>query len=83
MIYHLNQQQWDSLWYNIIPYIKWNDNQNAYQNRVTAFNNMFPNVQYIESVYDAQLMVATELHEEYWGTLTGDEKDINWILLQL
>lgn len=69
MIYYFTEQQWDNFWNSpIIERIPDDENFNA------IFEYNFKLKYTDNDVVDSP---------GFWGSLEGDEKDINWFLLQI
>ena len=71
------RQQWKLFW-NSYDWSEYIDSPyttlDSYVCRQYLMNQAFPKLEYIE---------FNTLNEDKWGAVYGDEKDINWFLLQL
>ena len=84
MKYILSEKQWDLIWQNIDP-----QGCELDQWRIDYWNKNYKpkfNLSYIE--YNPDHVKDHETFEKieelgYWGIIEGDEKNINWFLLNL
>jgi hypothetical protein len=72
MTYNFTRDQWDHIWDDMYPGIDFVDARIKYWNK-----HLKPkfNLQYNESMF--------EKDPDVYGSITGDEKHINWFLLNL
>ena len=79
MRHNLTKQQWKELFTT--------QEHNTFQNRSRLMRNIIGDLPVIYDEFDpdGDLVIGKndEIDPGYWGFLIGDEKHINWILLQL
>jgi len=83
MKYYLTREQFKKFWF--IEHHNWDDKSPSekinYMSRCRVFEQLYPSLSYKEDPF--------EENEEnfdipgFYGIVEGDEKDINWFLLQL
>jgi len=81
MRYYLSSEQFYKLWDNYMSDFFGLSSIIAADKRARIFTERYPatNVKYYEELH----IYDIDLPEGYWGVLEGDERNINWILLQL
>jgi len=86
MKYYLSSNQWTNLWYTVINDEQWADPQYdmsiEYENRKSLWTTRYAhlNIIYYENSDEYE---EGYYGEGYYGVLSGDEKYINWLLLQI
>jgi len=85
MKYFLSRKQWINYWHNLNSLQDWvcmpdfpirhpTRNEQQYENRKKIWNRQHPKITYYEVIGE---------EDGHWGVLEGDERLINWIVLQI
>jgi hypothetical protein len=72
MIYYFTRDQWDHIWDDMYP-----TTINRASERINYWN------KHLQSKYNLIYTESLFLAPDVYGSITGDEKYINWFLLQL